>query len=84
MRTLTDGGLYDHCIRIRRILAVSGSIDSLHPEYIFLSGGQTVTHKPKDRETLMRLISFNSEFNISPQEQQEKSFGPKKVHCSQA
>lgn len=59
MRTLTDGGLYDHCIRIGGALAVSSSVDRLHPEHVVLSSGQAMAHKPThSKEKLLRAACF--------------------------
>lgn len=46
MRTLTDGSLNNHCVRIRGALAVPSSVDCLHSEHVVRPCGQAMAHKP--------------------------------------
>lgn len=55
MRTLTDGSLHNHSIRVGRVLAVSSSIDSLDFKNIVCTVGQAMAHKPETQVSLMLL-----------------------------
>lgn len=48
MRTLTDGSLHNHSIRIGGALAVSSSVDCLDAEHVARPGSQAMAHKPEN------------------------------------